>query len=95
VTVVQVAHSPCTCLPTEELDLNQDVSRAEAIPIRLDQFLKFAGLAATGGHAKISIQNGEVQVNGEIETRRRRKLSTGDVVAVGGHEFSVTDYVGG
>jgi ribosome-associated protein len=48
--------------------------------IRLDQLLKLSGLAQTGGHAKIVIQNGEVLVNGEIETRRRRKLYPGDRV---------------
>ena len=66
---------------------------SDAEPIRLDQFLKFTGLAETGGHAKLFIQNGEVHVNGEVETRRRRKLSAEDVVAVGGHELSVSDYL--
>jgi ribosome-associated protein len=54
--------------------------QVEPSEIRLDQFLKFRGLAATGGQAKVLIQMGEVQVNGEIETRRRRKLHPGDVV---------------
>jgi ribosome-associated protein len=54
--------------------------QVEPSEIRLDQFLKFRGLAATGGQAKVLIQMGEVQVNGEIETRRRRKLQPGDVV---------------
>lgn len=38
--------------------------------IKLDQLLKFSGLADTGGIAKEVIQNGEVLVNGEVETRR-------------------------
>ena len=52
------------------------------LPIRLDQFLQIKGIAETGGHAKILIQDGLVQVNGELETRRRRKLQQGDVVVV-------------
>lgn len=52
--------------------------------IRLDQLLKVSGLAQTGGHAKMAIQGGEVLVNGEIETRRRRKLFPGDKIEFGG-----------
>ena len=55
----------------------------------LDQFLKLSSLVETGGHAKFLIQNGEVQVNGEIETRRRRKLIAGDVVEVGDRRLLV------
>jgi len=52
--------------------------------IRLDQLLKVSGLAQTGGHAKMAIQGGEVLVNGEVETRRRRKLFTGDKIEFNG-----------
>ncbi|MFW6170206.1 MAG: RNA-binding S4 domain-containing protein [Planctomycetota bacterium] len=51
--------------------------------IRLDQFLKLQGAVGTGGQAKIIVQLGDVAVNGEIETRRGRKLVPGDVVTVG------------
>ncbi len=61
------------------------VSEREAV--RLDQFLKLRGIADTGGQAKLLIQNGEVQVNGEVETRRRRKLVPGDVVEVAGMAY--------
>lgn len=57
--------------------------------IRLDQFLKYAGLAATGGQAKQMIQSGEVQVNGQVETHRSRKLVAGDVVTVGGRTVPI------
>jgi ribosome-associated protein len=57
--------------------------------IHLDQFLKVQSLVATGGQAKGAIQGGEVRVNGEIETRRRRQLREGDVVAFGGEELRV------
>ncbi len=48
--------------------------------IKLDQFLKWQGLVDTGGQAKMVIQEGMVSVNGEIETRRGRKLREGDRV---------------
>lgn len=48
--------------------------------IKLDQFLKVQGMVSTGGEAKRLIQDSEVQVNGEIEVRRGRKLKPGDVV---------------
>jgi ribosome-associated protein len=50
--------------------------------IKLDQFLKWQGLVQTGGEAKLRIKAGEVLVNGEIETRRGRKLVNGDLVMV-------------
>ncbi len=49
--------------------------------IHLDQFLKTCGVA-TGGQAKVMIQGGEVLVNGEVETRRRRQLRVGDEVTL-------------
>jgi ribosome-associated protein len=56
---------------------------------RLDDFLKYVGVARTGGEAKLQIQNGEVTVNGEVETRRRKQLFAGDRVEVGGESFAV------
>lgn len=50
--------------------------------IRLDQFLKWAGAAATGGRAKALVQDGCVTVNGQTELRRGRRLRAGDVVCV-------------
>jgi ribosome-associated protein len=60
----------------------QDVPIADG-PIRLGQFLKLAGLAEDGGHARALLEDGEVQVNGRPETRRGTQLTVGDVVAVG------------
>ena len=61
------------------------------VTIKLDQFLKLVGIAATGGMAKVMIQGGDVQVNGEIETRRGRKLVPGDRVTVGSQTFEVEE----
>lgn len=57
--------------------------------IRLDAFIKFAGLAETGGQAKVMIQNGEILVNGELCSQRGRKLHPGDTVECGGRRFQV------
>ena len=59
-------------------------------PLRLDHCLKTMGISETGGQAKLKIQNGEVKVNGEVETRRRRKLLPNDVVEVGGRKLMVS-----
>ena len=52
--------------------------------ITLDALMKAAGLAGTGGEAKVRIQGGEVKVNGEVETRRGRKLRGGEMVECNG-----------
>lgn len=46
--------------------------------IKLDNLLKLAGAAPTGGQVKLLIQNGEVRVNGEICTQRGKKMRPGD-----------------
>ncbi len=58
-------------------------------PISLDDYLKTGGFVGTGGQAKLLIQSGDVSVNGQIETRRRRKLLPGDVVELLGHQVIV------
>ena len=60
------------------------------LPVRLDQLLKLEGLAQTGGHAKLLIQDGDVKVDGVVETRRRRQLHGGEVVEVDGAKVTVT-----
>ena len=59
--------------------------------IKLDQFLKLLGIASTGGQAKHMILDGAVKVNGTLETRRGRKLVTGDKVTVENQTFEVRD----
>ena len=51
--------------------------------ITLDALLKATGLAGSGGAAKVLIADGLVQVNGDVETRRGRKLRAGDEVELG------------
>jgi ribosome-associated protein len=52
--------------------------------ITLDAFLKWISVAGTGGHAKVLISSGLIQVNGEKELRRGRKLRAGDQISVQG-----------
>ncbi|MEO1352610.1 MAG: RNA-binding S4 domain-containing protein [Cyanobacteria bacterium J06635_15] len=58
--------------------------------IKLDQFLKLQQIAPTGGIAKLLIQDGIVQVNETVETRRGRKLFEGDRVTVDNRTLIVT-----
>jgi len=60
--------------------------------LRLDHFLKLIAVSETGGQAKAMIQGGEVKVNGEVETRRRKKLVATDVVEFAGKQFAVKDF---
>lgn len=57
--------------------------------IKLGQALKAAGLVESGVEAKDVIQNGLVLVNGEIDTRRGRKLYLGDTASFDGNEIKI------
>jgi ribosome-associated protein len=59
------------------------------VPIELCQFLKFGGLTGSGGEAKQMISEGQVQLNGVVETQKRKKLSVGDRVTLDGHTIVV------
>ena len=57
--------------------------------IKLGQAMKLANLVSDGVEAKIVIQDGQVTVNGEVDTRRGRKLVPGDVFVFEGNEVKV------
>ncbi|MBJ6725371.1 RNA-binding S4 domain-containing protein [Geomesophilobacter sediminis] len=57
--------------------------------IKLDSFLKAVDAVSSGGEAKILIAEGLVQVNGETELRRGRKLRPGDTVVMEGKAYQV------
>ena len=61
--------------------------------IELNAFIKIIGLAGTGGQAKLLIRSGAVKVNGEIETRNRKKLTAIDFVEVQGKKYIVGEQV--
>ncbi len=52
-------------------------------PIELYKILKFENWVASGGEAKQVISEGHVRVNGRVETRKRKKIFSGDVVEFG------------
>ena len=57
--------------------------------IELNKILKLKQIAQTGGHAKILIEDGLVQVNGEVEFRKRRKMRKGDLILVEGIKIEI------
>ena len=59
--------------------------------ITLQSLLKVSGLADTGGAAKLAIAAGEVSVDGEPETRRGKKIRSGQIVRWAGQEIRVVE----
>lgn len=57
--------------------------------ITLGQLLKLAGMVGSGVDAKMVIQDGYVYVNGEVETRRGKKLRSGDQVEFNGKKVVI------
>lgn len=57
--------------------------------IKLDGFLKFKGIAETGGQAKLFIQENKIKVNGEVCTARGRKIKGGDIVSAFGTDYTI------
>lgn len=53
-------------------------------PVELYKILKFEAMVPSGGVAKLAIESGDVRVNGEVETRKRKKISAGDIIEFNG-----------
>ena len=66
----------------KEIKINTDI-------IKLDSFLKWSGAVSLGSEAKILIQDGEVKVNGEVETRRGKKLTKEDIIEFNGETYKI------
>jgi len=58
-------------------------------PVELYKVLKFEGLVPSGGEAKLVISQGLVLVNGEIETRKRKKIVAGDLIEFSGQKLRI------
>ena len=58
-------------------------------PVELYKILKFEGLVTSGGEAKLLIGDGQVTVNGEIETRRRKKIVDADIIEFRGEKLQM------
>ena len=61
------------------------------LPIELAKLLKYENLVATGGEAKLLITEGHVRVNGEVETRKGKKINVGDVVQLGNESIKIAE----
>ncbi len=59
--------------------------------IQLQSFLKFKGIAETGGQAKEFIQDGIIRVNGEVCTARGKKIRNGDVVTAFAVDYTIVN----
>ena len=58
-------------------------------PVELYKILKFEGIVDSGGAAKGVVDEGQVKVNGNVETRRRNKIKSGDLIEVGGEQYKI------
>ncbi|WP_028294518.1 RNA-binding S4 domain-containing protein [Oceanobacter kriegii] len=58
-------------------------------PVELFKILKFENIASSGGEAKLMIENGEVLLNGELETQKRKKILNGDVIEIFGEQYKI------
>jgi len=62
-------------------------------PVELYKILKFEGMTSSGGEAKLVIEQGQVLVNGKVETRKRKKIISGDVIEFASEKISIK-YIG-
>ncbi|MBQ0725166.1 MAG: RNA-binding S4 domain-containing protein [Cycloclasticus sp.] len=58
-------------------------------PVELYKILKFDSMVASGGEAKTVIAEGLVQVNGQVETRKRKKIVTGDIIEFASEQIRI------
>jgi len=63
--------------------------RINSEPVELYKILKFENLVMSGGEAKHVIVEGMVTLNGEIETRKRKKIFAGDTIDFGGQVLRI------
>ncbi len=73
----------------KDKESSEIVAELEAEFVELYKILKFEGLAETGGMAKLLIADGQVSVNGETETRKRKKIKSGDKIEFSGHTIRI------
>lgn len=67
----------------KQVDINKE-------PVELFKLLKFESIVSSGGEAKFVISEGLVLVNDEVETRKRKKLVSGDRVEFNGEKFKLS-----
>jgi ribosome-associated protein len=72
-------------------DPDNIIAELESEFVELYKILKFEGLSESGGNAKQAIADGRVSVNGEVETRKRKKIRAGDQIDFIDHHIDVID----
>ena len=75
-------------------DPDKIIAELETEFVELYKILKFEGLSDSGGNAKQAIADGLVSVNGEVETRKRKKIRAGDQIDFIDHHIDVIDKAG-
>ncbi len=58
-------------------------------PVELYKLLKFESLASSGGEAKFFVSEGMVSLNGKVETQKRKKLMSGDIIEFNGEKYTL------
>ena len=58
-------------------------------PTQLYKILKFEGLVSNGGAAKAAVAEGRVRVNGQVETRKRKQIVSGDIIEFEGEQMRI------
>ncbi len=75
----------------DENDPSGIIAELESEFVELYKILKFEGLTDSGGMAKQVIADGQVSVNGEVETRKRKKIAAGDKIEYSGQSIKVVN----
>lgn len=66
----------------KEVEINKE-------PVELYKLLKFESLVSSGGEAKFVISEGLVSLNGNVETRKRKKLVSGDIIEFNNEQYQL------
>ena len=75
----------------DENDASDIIAELESEFVELYKILKFEGLTDSGGMAKQVIADGQVSVNGEVETKKRKKIAAGDKIEFSGQSIKVVN----
>jgi ribosome-associated protein len=65
------------------------VITVNTVPVELYKILKFEGLVGSGAEAKAVVAEGQVKVNGDVETRKRKKILDGDLIEFGTEKLRI------
>jgi ribosome-associated protein len=65
------------------------VITVSTVPVELYKILKFEGLVGSGAEAKAVVAEGQVKVNGDVETRKRKKILDGDLIEFGTEKLRI------